>query len=92
MEPICVFLGGEKMISDTSHAICFKAHCGLAKEFVCGKYVVLNETPFEQVSWSDVYRMLTTGIACLIALWTSKQVTHIAATNGFLSCPSYNMQ
>ena len=94
LEPICMYVGGEKMTSDTSQHINFNAHRQLAKAFFKSKGILTNKQ-FEEVDWKSVHGTLH-SLPKLFQLWASKHVLDVAGTMKFLSyqdkraptCPS----
>ena len=79
MEPVAVFVGQEKMTSDTSEELRFWAHHQLAGQtmFSLG---ILSGHSFDQVAWRQVYAALH-SVPQLFQLWASKQVMEVAGTN-----------
>ena len=57
LEPICMFMGNEKMTSDTGGQIRFAAHRVIAKK-VYHALGVLHDHQFEEVYWPHVYDAL----------------------------------
>ena len=94
LEPICMFVGGEKMTSDTASHISFWAHRQLAKAFFKSQGILTNKQ-FEEVDWKSVHGTLH-SLPKLFQLWASKHVLDVAGTMKFLSyqdkrdptCPS----
>jgi hypothetical protein len=94
LEPIGLFVGGQKMMSETGDHIRFWAHCWLAWEYYRG-HKILSPDQFDQVDWRSVHSTLH-GLPRLFQLWASKHVLGIADTMQFLSyqddrspiCPS----
>ena len=94
LEPICMFVKGEKMTSDTAPHIRFEAHKQLAKEFYVGRKI-FSRREFEEVDWKSVHATLH-EVPKMFQIWASKQVLDIAGTMKFLSyqdkrattCPS----
>ena len=82
LEPICMFMGNEKMTSDTGGQIRFAAHRVIAKK-VYHALGVLHDHQFEEVDWPHVYDALH-GVPRLFQIWACKQVMDIAPTNNFL--------
>lgn len=79
LEPICMFVGREKMTSDTGEYLRFHAHRKLAKEFFYD-YEVLWAEQFEEVDWTHVYATLH-EVPRMFQIWACKQVMNIAGTN-----------
>ena len=57
LEPIAVYVGKEKMTSDTGEMIRFWAHRQLTKEHF-HKHKLMFATAFEEVAWWQVYSTL----------------------------------
>ena len=57
MEPLCVFLGKEKMSSDTGAKICFWAHKQPAKDLYRNLRILLSDE-FKEVDWDMVHLAL----------------------------------
>ena len=79
LEPICLFVGDEKMTSDTGEHIRYSAHKTLAKE-VFHSLKILTAEQFDEVDWQHVHLALH-SVPRLFQTWACKQVTGIAATN-----------
>jgi len=94
LEPICMFVEGEKITSDTTTQISFSAHRQLAKAFFKSQDILSNKQ-FEEVDWPSVHGTLN-SLPKLFQLWASKHVLDVAGTRKFLSyqdkraptCPS----
>ena len=84
LEPICVFVNGTKMTTDTGPEIRYAAQRVMAKKFF-HDYGILFGAEFEEVSWEMVYETLENKVPRLFALWACKQVMGVAATNDFLA-------
>ena len=83
LEPICCFIGKEKMTSDTGPYLRFYVHKQAARSvFDRGK--VLNGEQFDLVAWKYVSIALD-EVPRLFQLWACKQVFNIAGTNGLRS-------
>ena len=83
LEPICCFIGMDKMTSDTGASLHFWAHKALARETLSlGK--VLTTRQFDLVAWEYVYAALH-EVPRLFQLWACKQVLGVAGTNGLHS-------
>ena len=61
------------------------AHRIIAKEFLSGKYAVLDAEQFDHITWSQVYSTLMKSMPRLISIWASKQVTRTTGINALLS-------
>ena len=79
LEPVCVFVGKEKMTSGTGPAIRFWCHRILAKAFFL-KSKLLMPDQFEQVDWPMVHTTLH-KVPRMFQIWACKQVMDIAGTN-----------
>ena len=94
LEPICMYVGGEKMTSDTADQIRFEASRQLAKDFF-QKQKILSKRSFNEVDWKSVHNTLH-SMPKMFQIWASKHVLDIAGTMKFLSyqdkrsplCPS----
>ncbi len=82
LEPAGLFVGGQKMTSDTDNHIRFWAHHHLAWDYYWDHNILSNE-PFDQVDWRSVYNTLH-GLPQLFQLWASKHMLEIAGTMKFL--------
>ena len=82
LEPMCIFVNGKKMTSDTGPELRYAAHRVLAKDFF-HEYKILFRNQFEEVVWMEVHDTLETKAPKLFALWACKQVMGVAATNDF---------
>ena len=83
LEPVCVYVDGLKMTSDTGPDIRYTAHWVLAKEFF-HKQKVLTARQFKEVAWRELHETLSNRVPKPFALWACKQVMGVAATNEFL--------
>ena len=79
LEPVAVFLGQEKMTSDTSKEVRFWAHRTLAEE-TYSKLGLMSVSSFREVAWRQVNDTLH-AVPRLFQLWACKQVTDVAGTN-----------
>ena len=79
LEPVAVFVGQEKMTSDTAESLRFWAHRKLAKDtfFHLG---IMSSDAFDEVAWRPVYDALH-SVPRLFQLWACKQVMEVAGTN-----------
>ena len=79
LEPVAVFVGQEKMTSDTGDSLRFWAHHKLAREtfFQLG---IMSAADFDEVAWRHVYDALY-SVPRLFQLWACKQVMEVAGTN-----------
>ena len=78
-EPITVFIGDDKMTSDTSESLRFWAHRILAEQ-TFRNLGILSSDAFHEVAWRQVYDALH-EVPRLFQLWACKQVTGVAGTN-----------
>jgi hypothetical protein len=96
LEPIGIFVNGEKMTSETGGQIQFWAHHQLAQEFYRNQKNLSN-IQFNAVDWASVHHTLH-DLPRLFQIWAAKHVLGIARTMSFLAhqddrcrrCPSCN--
>jgi hypothetical protein len=96
LEPIGIFVGGEKITSETGGQIRFWAHHQLAREYYRDQNI-LSPLQFDLVDWQSVHRTLH-DLPRLFQVWAAKHVLGIAGTMKFLEhqdnrspmCPSCN--
>lgn len=81
LEPVTVFVGEEKMTSDTAEHLRFWAHRQLAEETFF-KLNILEPASFHEVAWEEVYATLH-EVPRMFQLWAAKQVMGIAGTNSY---------
>ncbi len=94
LEPIGIFVGGEKLLSEAGPLLRFHAHRQLARSLFHQKKILLRDK-FEEVDWELVHRTLHL-VPRLFQVWASKHVLGIAGTMKFLAhqdgceptCPS----
>ena len=94
LEPVGVYVQGEKMTSNTGRHIQYQAHYQLARTYY-QEHNLLSHKQFNAVDWKSVYSTLH-DLPRLFQLWASKHVLGIAGTMKFLShqdgqsplCPS----
>jgi hypothetical protein len=79
LEPICVFIGNNKLTADMHDHLQYWAHLKLARS-TYHSLGILNSSQFDLVDWEMVYALLR-HVPKLFQLWACKQVTNIAATN-----------
>jgi hypothetical protein len=79
LEPIAVFVGDEKMTSDTGTSLRFWAHKILAEQTFF-KLGIMSSHSFQEVAWRHVYDALH-EVPRLFQLWACKQVMEVAGTN-----------
>ncbi len=92
--PIRIFVGGEKLLSETGPLLQFYAHCQLARRLFHRKKILLQDE-FEEVNWESVHRALH-SVLQLFQVWASKHALGIAGTIKFFAhqdsqestCPS----
>ena len=70
-EPMCLFIDGEKMTSDTGSHVRYAAHKCLAREFF-NSYKVLFPNQFDEVDWKNVNHTLTDCVPRLFQVWACK--------------------
>ena len=83
LEKLCVFLGNEKMSSDTGARIRFWAHKQLSEQ-VYWKLRILLPDQFKEVDWEMVHTALH-ALPRMFQIWACKQVMGVAGTNLFQS-------
>ncbi len=96
LEPIGIFVNGEKMMSETGGQIQFWAHHQLAQEFYHDQKILSN-VQFNVVDWNSVHRTLH-NLPRHFQIWAAKHVLNIAGRMSFLAyqddrchrCPSCN--
>ena len=78
LEPLTLYIGKEKMTTDTSAAIRFAAHRTEAQDlyYKCG---ILDPPAFDKVWWEVVYATLH-SLPTMFVVWACKQVFNYAAT------------
>ena len=79
LESVAVFVGAEKMTSDTGDSLRFWAHQQLARATYSTLGVMAAES-FDEVAWRQVYDAMH-GVPRLFQLWACKQVMDEAGTN-----------
>ena len=83
LEPICCFIGKEKMTSDTGPQLRSWVHRQVART-VFDRCKVLQGDQFDAIAWKYVQVALEEVPRCF-QLWACKQVFDIAGTNGLRS-------
>ena len=83
LEPIRMFIQGEKLTSDTSKLLRFWAHRQIARTYYHSKGIVLHDQ-FDETNWWSLQKTLLT-LTRLFQLWAAKHVNRIAGTMAFLS-------
>ncbi len=94
LEPIAIFVEGEKLSSETRPLLQFYAHRQLARRLFHWKKILLQDK-FEEVNWESVHRALHL-VPQLFQVWASKHILGIAGIMKFLAhqdsqvltCPS----
>jgi hypothetical protein len=94
LEPIGIFMGAEKLLSETGPLLQFHAHRQLARSLFHWKKILLHDK-FEEVDWESVHKTLHL-VPRLFQVWAAKHVLGIAGTMKFLAhqdgrnptCPS----
>jgi hypothetical protein len=97
LEPIGIFVRGEKMTSDTGEQLWFRAHHQLARSYYSDQRIISHKQ-FDEINWASVKGTLR-NLPWLFQIWATKQVNNIASTMTFLShqdgrsklCPSYQL-
>ena len=80
LEPICMFVEGKKMTSDTGAHIRYAAGRRIARSFFHQTSRMFTDA-FDEVDWPHVHRTLNEEVPRLFQVWACKQVMNIAATN-----------
>ena len=94
LEPIGIFLGGEKLLPETGPLLQFHAHLQLARSLFHKKNI-LSCNKFEEVDW-ELFHSTLHLVPRLFQVWAAKQVLGIAERMKFLAhqdgreptCPS----
>jgi hypothetical protein len=79
LEPICIFSGHNKLVSNTNDHLRYWAHLKLARS-TYHSLSILDSNRFDLVDWEMVHDLLC-RVPKLFQLWACKQVTNIATTN-----------
>ena len=79
LEAISVWVGKDKMMSDTSKALRLWVHRQLSEQTCCS-LDLLTPTQFCEVAWKQIYGALH-EVPRMFQIWAAKQVTEIAAVN-----------
>jgi hypothetical protein len=82
LEPIEMFIQGEKLTSNTGELLRFWAHRQLAREYYCSRDMILY-SQFDETNWWSLRKTLLT-LPRLFQLWAAKHVNRIAGTMSFL--------
>jgi hypothetical protein len=82
LEPIGMFIQGEKLTSNTGELLRFWAHRRLAREYYCSRNTILYGQ-FDETDWWLLWKTLLT-LPRLFQLWAAKHVNRIAGTMSFL--------
>jgi hypothetical protein len=80
LKPICMFIDGKKMISDTGAHIRYAAGHQVARSFFHRTSRLFTDA-FNEVDWPQVYWTLNKEVPQLFQVWACKQVMNIAVTN-----------
>ncbi len=83
LKPIGLFVGGQKMTSETGDHIHFWAHLQLARQYY-RNHKLLSLKQFDLVDWKSIHCTLH-DLPRLFQLWASKHVLGIAGTMKFLA-------
>jgi hypothetical protein len=84
LEPICMFVIGKKMTSDTGAHIRYAVGRQIARSSFHQTSRMFTDA-FDEVDWPHVHRTLNEEGPRLFQVWACKQVMNIAATNKNLS-------
>jgi hypothetical protein len=68
LEPICMFVDGKKMTSDTGAHIGYAARLQVARSFFHQTSRLFTEA-FDKVDWPQVHRMLKEEVPRLFQVW-----------------------
>ena len=79
LEPIAIFIGGEKMTSDTGDTLRFWAQRQIAREYYAKKNILTHDQ-FDEVARKKIYDALH-EVPRMFGIWACKQVMNIAGTN-----------
>ena len=90
MEPFCVFIGKEKMSSDTGARIRLWYHKQLAEEVYRNLRILLLDQ-FKEVDWEMVHLAIH-ELPSMFQIWACKQVMGVAGTNlyQYIHRPKHN--
>jgi hypothetical protein len=80
LEPICMFVEGKKMTSDTGPHIPYLAGQQVAHLFFHETLRMFTDA-FDEVDWPNVHRTLNKEVPRLFQVWACKQVMNISTTN-----------
>ena len=83
LELLCIFLGKEKMSSDTGARIRFWVHKQRAEKVFKNQKILLSDQ-FKEVDWEMVYLALH-ELPRMFQIWACKQVMGLAGTNLYQS-------
>ncbi len=84
LKPICMFVEGKKMTSDTGPHIRYAAGQQVVRLFFHETLRMFTDA-FDKVDWPNVYCILNEEVPRLFQVWACKQVMNISATNKNLS-------
>ena len=79
LEPIAIYIGKEKLTSNSGDLLQFWTHRRLAREALV-EAKVLTIRQFDEIAWDAVYTGLN-SVPTMFQLWACKQVWDIAGTN-----------
>jgi hypothetical protein len=80
LKPICMFVEGKKMTSDTGAHIRYAAGRKIARSFFHQTSRMFTDA-LDEVDWPHVHGTLNEEVPRLFQVWACKQVMNIAATN-----------
>jgi hypothetical protein len=80
LEPLCMFMEGTKMTSDTGAHIQYAVGRQVARTFF-HKMSRMFTDAFDEVDWPQVHRTLNDEVPRLFQVWACKQVMNLAVTN-----------
>ena len=79
LEPVAIFVDGEKLATRPADALRYRAHYVLARETFHDLSVMFRPA-FDQIAWKSVYTALH-DVPRMFQVWAAKQVLDIAGTN-----------
>ncbi len=82
LEPIGMFVKGEKMTSETGVQLRFWAHHQLTRLYY-NDQGILSHKEFDEIDWPSTHQTLH-GLPRLFQIWAAKHVHNISGTKRFL--------
>jgi hypothetical protein len=83
LEPIGIFIRGEKITSDTREQLRFRAHCQLAQSYYSNQRII-SQKQFEEIDWPSVQGTIR-DLLRLFQIWAANHNSNIEGTMMFLS-------